>query len=199
MSAPRLDELKSSWPEGYTYRITGEAESKTETYKSVNTVFLIALLMVFGVLAMLFGSFKQPLIIMISVPLALIGTLGGFFLAWIPFSFPALVGAISLVGIVVNDAIVMIQMMNHHLARGMAVADAAARGASDRLRPILSTTITTTVGLVPLALTDPMWMPLCNAIIFGLLMATVIALVVIPCLYLLLTKHAGNDGTNIND
>ena len=87
----------------------------------------------------------------------MIGTFGGFFLAWIPFSFPAMIGIISLVGIVVNDAIVMIETMNKHRLRGLSVRQAAARGAADRLRPIVSTTITTVVGLVPLSLSSPMW------------------------------------------
>jgi len=96
---------------------------------------------------------------------------------------------IALVGIAVNDAIVMIETMNQHRADGMRVREAAARGAADRLRPILSTTITTLVGLTPLAMSDPSWMPLCMAIIFGLLAATAISLMVIPCLYMLLTPE----------
>jgi multidrug efflux pump subunit AcrB len=124
---------------------------------------------------------------MLSLPFAMIGTFGGFFLAWIPFSFPAMIGIISLVGIVVNDAIVMLDTMNKHRKLGLTVREAAARGAADRLRPIISTTITTVVGLIPLSLSSPMWMPLCNAIIFGLISATLISQLVVPCLYLLMT------------
>jgi multidrug efflux pump subunit AcrB len=82
---------------------------------------------------------------------------------------------------------VLIETMNNHRKDGLPVKEAAARGAGDRLRPILSTTITTAVGLTPLALSNPGWMPLCVAIIFGLTASTVICLFVIPCLYLLLT------------
>lgn len=127
---------------------------------------------------------------MLTIPLALIGTFGGFFLAWIPFSFSAFIGIIALVGIVVNDAIVMVDTMNSYQQEGLSVHRAAANGVSDRLRPILTTSITTIIGLTPLAFSDPTWMPLCSAIIFGLIAATLIALIVIPCLYLQFTPKA---------
>tara|TARA_R110002072_G_scaffold4784_7_gene33383 strand:- start:1100 stop:1621 length:522 start_codon:yes stop_codon:yes gene_type:complete len=153
-------------------------------------MLLIAIFLVFALLVLLFDSFAQALIIVATMPLALIGTFGGFYLLGIPFSFFAMVGLISLIGIVVNDTIVMITTMNEHLAAGLEVRVAAARGASDRLRPILSTTLTTIAGLVPLAVTNPMWRPLCYAIIFGLTASTVTSLVVVPCLYFLFT-HPG--------
>ena len=106
----------------------------------------------------------------------------------IPISFPAMLGIIALVGIVVNNAIVMVDTMNTYHAGGMLIREAAAKGAAERIRPILSTTLTTIVGLIPLALSDPMWMPLCSAIIFGLLVSTISGQLVIPCLYFLFTK-----------
>ena len=184
---PILETMKADWPMGYDYHFGGEAESSAETYSSAGKMFIVAIFLVFAVLALQFGSFSQPFIIMLSLPFAMIGTFGGFFLAWIPFSFPAMIGIISLVGIVVNDAIVMLDTMNKHRKRGLNVREAAARGAADRLRPIISTTITTVVGLIPLSLSSPVWMPLCNAIIFGLISATLISQLVIPCLYLLMT------------
>ena len=99
-----------------------------------------------------------------------------------------MVGLISLIGIVVNDTIVMIDTMNTHLREGIEVRVAAARGASDRLRPILSTSLTTIVGLIPLAVTNPMWRPLCYAIIFGLLVSTITAILIVPCMYYLVTR-----------
>ena len=184
-----LIEMKKTWPPNYNYYFAGEAESSTETYGSMFNAFLIAVFLVFAILTLLFNNYKQPFIIMFTVLFAMIGTFGGFFLAWIPISFPAMVGMISLVGIVVNDAIVMIDTMNQHINNGLGVKVSAARGASDRLRPIISTTLTTTVGLIPLALSSPMWMPLCAAIIFGLLAATVVSLVIVPCLFILMTPE----------
>ena len=126
---------------------------------------------------------------MSAVPLALIGVLTALIIGNVPVSFPALIGVIALIGIVVNNAIVMVDTINGHLAAGVEPNEAAARGSSDRLRPIIATTITTIVGLVPLALSDSFWMPLCLAVIAGLLASTVISLVVVPALYLVLTKR----------
>ncbi len=186
---PALKKLKTKWPAGTNYHFGGEAEASAETYASAGKMFIMAIFLVFALLAIQFGSFTQPFIIMITLPLAMIGTFGGFFLTWTPFSFPAMIGIISLVGIVVNDAIVMIETMNMHRRNGKSVRESAAHGASDRLRPIVSTTVTTVAGLIPLSLSNPMWMPLCNAIIFGLISATFISQLVVPCLYLLFTPN----------
>lgn len=184
---PKLEQMKQNWLQGYTYSFGGETADQAETFGSAGQALGLAIFMVFAVLVLQFSSFRQPFIILMAIPFALIGTLGGFFLAWIPFSFSAFIGIIALVGIVVNDAIVMVDTMNSYQQQGMKVREAAARGVADRLRPILTTSITTIVGLIPLALSDPTWMPLCFAIIFGLVAATFIALLVVPGLYLLLT------------
>ena len=126
---------------------------------------------------------------MLTIPCAFIGTFGGFSLFQIPLSFPAVIGIISLVGIVVNDAIVMVETMNTRRDSGMKIKEAAAQGAADRMRPVITTSLTTIVGLIPLAISDPVWFPLCMAIIFGLCASTLIALLVIPCLYLQLTPQ----------
>jgi multidrug efflux pump subunit AcrB len=184
---PELQELQQSWPPSYNYAIAGEAEDQAQTFGSAGQALALAVFLVFAVLVLQLGSFRQPFIILLAIPLALIGTIGGFLLFWIPFSFSAFIGIISLVGIVVNDAIVMVDTMNRHSEAGLSVQKAAAEGIADRFRPILTTSITTIVGLTPLALSEPTWMPLCSAIIFGLLAATASALLIVPCLYLLLT------------
>ena len=184
---PQLQEMNQSWPQGYSYSFGGETEDQAETFGSAGQALALAVFLVFAVLVLQLGSFRQPFIILLAIPFALIGTIGGFFLVGIPFSFSAFIGIIALVGIVVNDAIVMVDTMNSYQQEGMKVRKAAARGVADRLRPVLTTSITTIIGLIPLALSDPTWMPLCSAIIFGLVAATLIALVVVPCLYLLLS------------
>ncbi|NEQ98083.1 MAG: efflux RND transporter permease subunit [Cyanothece sp. SIO2G6] len=175
------------WPPGYSYRFGGDADTSGETFGSAGQMLVVAIFLVFAVLVLQFGSYTQPIIIILTIPFALIGTFIGFFLLGLPFSFPSAIGIISLVGIVVNDAIVMVETMNERRKQGMDTRHAAAAGASDRLRPILTTTITTIIGLLPLAFSDPMWFPLCMAIIFGLMSATLIALLVVPGLYLQLT------------
>ncbi|MGK7892071.1 MAG: efflux RND transporter permease subunit, partial [Xenococcus sp. (in: cyanobacteria)] len=186
---PKLAEMKENWSQGYDYKFAGELETQGETFASAGQMAIVSLFLVFAVLVIQFSSFTQPFIIMLAIPFAFIGTFLGFFFCQIPISFPAVIGIIALTGIVVNDAIVMIETMNSHRAKGMKVRDAAARGAADRLRPILTTSITTIVGVIPLALSDPTWFPLASAIGFGLVASTLIALLVIPCLYLLLTSN----------
>lgn len=178
------------WPQGYTYRFGGDADTSSETFGSAGQMLVVAIFLVFAVLVLQFGSYTQPLIIILTIPFALIGTLFGFFLLGLSFSFPAMIGVIALVGIVVNDAIVMVETMNERRKEGLDVRHAAAAGASDRLRPILTTSLTTIIGLLPLAFSDAQWFPLCMAIIFGLLSATLIALLVVPGLYLQLTPNS---------
>ena len=189
---PKLQEMKQSWDSGYDYSFGGETEDQAETFGSAGQALALAVFLVFAVLVLQLGSFRQPFIILLAIPFALIGTISGFYLTGIPFSFSAFIGIIALVGIVVNDAIVMVDTMNSYQDEGMPKRQAAAKGVADRLRPVLTTSITTIIGLVPLALSDPTWMPLCGAIVFGLLAATLIALIVVPCLYLLLTPKTEN-------
>ena len=175
------------WPRGYTYRFGGDADTSSETFGSAGQMLVVAIFLVFSVLVLQFGSYTQPVIIILTIPFALIGTIFGYVLLNLPFSFPAAIGIISLTGIVVNNAIVMVDTMNERRRQGYDVRHAAALGASDRLRPIVTTSFTTVIGLLPLALSDAKWFPLCMAIIFGLLSATLIALLVVPGLYLQLT------------
>ncbi|MEO0803728.1 MAG: efflux RND transporter permease subunit [Cyanobacteria bacterium J06642_2] len=182
-------ERATRWPRGYTYNFGGDAETSGETFGSAGQMLVVAIFLVFALLVLQFGSYTQPIIIMMTIPFALIGTLFGFFFLELSFSFPAAIGVIALTGIVVNDAIVMVDTMNKHRDRGSDTRLAAVRGASDRLRPILTTSITTIIGLLPLAFSDAQWFPLCMAIIFGLLSATAIALLVVPGLYLQLTPQ----------
>ncbi|MEO1596496.1 MAG: efflux RND transporter permease subunit [Pseudomonadota bacterium] len=186
---PMLEQWRTEWPENYTYQVGGEAESGAEVFGSAGVMLVLALLLVFSLLVLQFDSFSQPFIIMSSIPLALTGTFLGFFLLGIPFSFMMMVGIISLIGIVVNDAIVMIETMNSHRDQGLSIADAAARGAAERLRPILTTSITTIVGMIPLAFSGAKWLPLSLTLITGLLFATLLALLIVPCLYMLFSSH----------
>lgn len=198
---PSINQLQQSWEPGYSYNFGGETEDQAETFGSAGQALGLAIFLVFAVLVLQLGSFRQPVIVLLAIPLGLIGTLGGFFLVGLRFSFTAFIGIIALVGVVVNDAIVMVDTMNGYQQEGRKVRLAAANGVSDRLRPILTTTITTIIGLVPLALSDPTWLPLCSAIIFGLITGSLGALFIVPAVYLLLTPkteqpaEAGNTST----
>jgi len=186
---PVLDELQSNWPEGYHYGFSGEAEDSEEVFGSAGIMLNIALFLVFALLVLQFDSFLQPLIIMSAIPLALTGTFFGLALFEIPFSFMAMVGVIALVGIVVNDTIVIIDTMNGYMKKGYTISEAASRGAADRLRPVITTSITTIVGMLPLALSQKMWLPLGLTVISGLTAATLLSLLIVPCLYVVFTRN----------
>ncbi len=190
---PQLDAMQQQWPTGYRYRVGGESAETADTFQSAGVALVVALVMVFGVLVITFDSFAQAFILIGTVPFALTGTFLAFPALGLSFSFFAMIGVIALIGIVVNDGIVMVDTMNQHLVAGDGVAEASAQGAAERLRPIVTTSVTTIVGLIPLAIGSPMYRPLCFAIIFGLFSATLISLFIIPALYLLLTpsdRHA---------
>nr|WP_255731905.1 efflux RND transporter permease subunit [Ruegeria sp. Ofav3-42] len=187
---PELDKLSAQWGQDYGYTIAGEAADSAEVFGSAGVMLLVALFLVAALLVLQFDNFIQPLIIMATIPLALTGTFLGFYILQLPFSFMAMVGVIALIGIVVNDSIVMIDTMNKHARSGLSVRAAAARGGSDRLRPIITTSLTTIVGMIPLTFSSPLWMPLGVTIISGLIFSTVLALLIVPCLYRIFT-HEG--------
>ncbi|MFA5678405.1 MAG: efflux RND transporter permease subunit [Pseudomonas sp.] len=189
---PRLDELQQDWPAGYRTVIGGEAADTSETFDSALIALVIAIVLVVGVLVILFSSFRQAFIIFATMPLAIIGTGLGFWAFGITFSFFAMIGLVSLIGIAINNGIIMVDTMNSFIKEGMNIPDAAAAGSARRLRPLLTTAITTIVGLVPLAISSAFYRPLTLVIIFGLISVSVLALFVVPALYLLLTpKDAG--------
>lgn len=186
---PELEIMKKEWPDGYTYVFSGEAEDSAEVFGSAGIMLIIALFLVFSLLVLQFDSFLQPLIIMSAIPLALTGTFFGLALFEIPFSFMAMVGVIALVGIVVNDTIVIIDTMNSYRKNGYTIAKAASAGAADRLRPVITTSITTIVGMLPLALSQKMWLPLGMTVMSGLFAATFLSLFIVPCLYVVFTRN----------
>ncbi len=174
---------------GERIKVLGDKAKNDEAQAELKTALAIALALIFSILVMQFGSFKQPFIIMTALPLSLVGVFFGFSALDIAFSFPAMVGLVSLAGIVVNDAIVLIDTINRYRRGGMEAVAACTHAGRDRLRPILSTTITTVTGLLPLAFTDPVWQGMCLTIVFGITVATVLTLVVVPALYMLIAKN----------
>ena len=191
---PRLNELQQQWPAEYRSVIGGEAADTSETFGSALIALVIAIVLVVGVLVILFNSFSQAFIIFATMPLAIIGTALGFWIFGITFSFFAMIGLVSLIGIAINNGIIMVDTMNRFIQDGMSIPEAAAAGSARRLRPLLTTAITTIVGLIPLAISSAFYRPLTLVIIFGLVSVSVLALFVVPALYLLLTpRDAGTE------
>jgi len=152
---PTLEKFAGTWPEGYGYTIGGDAADSAQVFGSAAIMLVLALVLVFALLVIQFDNFVQPFIVMSAIPLALTGTFLAFYSLGMTFSFMSMIGIIALIGIVVNNSIVMIETMNKHRERGLSSDEAAARGAADRLRPILTTSVTTINGMLPWSPSDP--------------------------------------------
>lgn len=180
------------WPDGYRYDIGGTAEEQAESFRFLLIAFLIAAILAYMVMASQFESLVEPLIIIVTIPLALTGVLIMLFVTSTPISVTAMIGLILLSGIVVNNGIVMIDYIKVLQARGVERLDAVIRGASRRLRPILMTAATTILSMVPLALElgagSETWSPMARTVIGGLTMSTILMLLVVPCLYYLVNS-----------
>ncbi|MQM39138.1 Toluene efflux pump membrane transporter TtgB [wastewater metagenome] len=167
----------------------GQVSRSAETGGSIARALLIGLVGVFIILSFQFRSYVEPLIVMLSIPLAFVGAIWGHVLMGYYLSMPSLIGAAGLAGIVVNDAILMIQFIKSHRLQGRPAAEAAGQASRDRLRAILITSSTTIAGLFPLLLETSTQAdaikPLVVSVVFGLLTTTILVLVVIPALYVL--------------
>lgn len=175
------DELEL--PAGYRVEFGGESEDVNQSFADLFSAMIIAVFLIAAILVLQFNSFRQPMFIMASLPFALIGVLPGLTITQQPLSFPAFIGIVALVGIVVNDAIILIDQVNVNRREGMDRLKAVVSGAASRLQPIILTTMTTVMGILPLTLSDPTWGPLGFSVIFGLTFSTVLTLIVVPLFY----------------
>ncbi|CCO46019.1 putative Acriflavin resistance protein [Vibrio nigripulchritudo SOn1] len=169
--------------------IGGEAESTNETFGGILIAFPAALLGIYFVLVIMFNSMLQPLLVMSVIPFALVASLMALLVHLQDISLFALIGALGMMGVVVNNTLVLINQINVLREQGYASYDAVIEAASSRLRPILLTSITTVVGLIPLAYglggTDVYMGPMSLTLGYGLLFSLPVVLFVVPCLYLL--------------
>jgi len=170
---------------GEAIHFGGDLEKSAQTSAELGRALLIATGLIFAILVSQFRSFAQPFIILLTMPLAMTGVFIGFFVTGLPLSFPSMIGMVALAGIVVNDSIVLVDAINRGVrAEGLDPLAACLEGCTSRMRPILVTTITTVIGLVPLAMTDAVWAGLCMAIVYGISLATALTMLVIPAIYL---------------
>ncbi len=174
-------------PSGFTFEITGQNKEMEVSLNSLRLALLLAIFMVYIVMASQFESFLHPLVILFTVPLALIGVAIVLFALGIPLNIMVFLGMIMLAGIVVNNAIVLVDYINQLRRKGLSKREAIIRAGQARLRPILMTSATTILGLLPMAvgLGDgaEIRSPMAITVIAGLLSATILTLVVIPTVY----------------
>lgn len=174
-----------SWPHGYTWYFGGKLEQRGTSFGSMKSAMIIALFGIFAVLVLQFKSFIQPLIIFSAIPMALVGSIWALFITGYTFSFMAFLGLISLVGIVVNDSIVLVEFINLQREKEKKSIQEAIRYAGEiRFVPIVLTTLTTIGGLIPLTLWGGiMWAAMGWTIIGGLLVSTFLTLILVPVFY----------------
>jgi multidrug efflux pump subunit AcrB len=182
-----LPEVLSAYP-GITYALEGEQREERESLRGLGRNSLFALLAIFTLLAIPLRSYAQPLVILSTIPLGAVGAIAGHALLGLPISFSSVIGMVALAGIVVNDSIVLVDWANRLQREGHAVAAAIRSAAASRLRPILLTSLTTGLGLLPLLLEQSVQaqflIPMAVSIAVGVLAATLVTLLVVPAAYL---------------
>lgn len=182
-------------PPGFELKLTGSYQDMMSSFRDLGLIVLIALILVFMVMASQFESLRDPFIIMFTVPFGLIGVLWALFVTRTPLSITSGLGVLVLVGIMVNNGIVYIDYVNQlRRSKGMNLIDAVKEGGRVRLRPILMTSLTTIFGLIPLALQlgegSELWAPLGRSIIGGMIVSTFLPLIFIPVLYVIFENRS---------
>jgi HAE1 family hydrophobic/amphiphilic exporter-1 len=176
-----------SFPPEYRYNITGEEQKRREAFENLKFALILSLILVYMVLASQFESLLHPFTIILSIPLAAVGAVAIFFIVGEPLNIMAYIGIIMLVGIAVNDSIILVDAINQLKREGLPRQEAIVEAGRRRIRPIIMTSLTTILALLPLtfgigegaALRSPMAL----AVIGGLITSTLLTLVVIPCVY----------------
>lgn len=184
---PWLEEARPAWPAGYRYEIGGESESSEDANASIAAKLPLAFMAILMLLVIQFNSIRRPIIILATIPLGLIGVTLGLLIANSSFGFFTILGIISLAGIIINNAIVLIDRIKIEIEElGKPEQRAIVDACQQRLRPIMLTTATTVLGMMPLWWGGTaMFKPMAISIIFGLLFATLLTLLVVPVLYAL--------------
>src|SRR6266536_533603 len=188
------DKLKAlPTPPGFTFQLGGQIQQQREAFGSLKFTSVLAIILVYMVMASQFRSLLDPFIIMFSVPLGMIGVVWALFLTRTTLNVTSFMGIIMMVGIVVSNGVLLVEYMNELRRQGLPLREAVVKGGRTRLRPILMTSLTTLVGLLPMALGigtgSEANAPLARAVIGGLAVSTALTLLLIPTLYVMLEER----------
>ncbi len=182
------DRLVPVYPE-LEVEFLGEAEEIRKSFSSLRMAFPVALLIIFAMLAGLFKSYTQPLVVMFAIPFGFLGAVIGHWVTGETFTIMSSIGMVALSGILVNDSLVLVDFINRRIEAGLSPLEASVDGARKRLRAILLTTLTTASGLVPLMFENSFQakflIPMAVTLTFGLIFATLLTLILVPCLNLI--------------
>lgn len=181
-----LKDLQARYP-NITFGLKGEVESGNETKTSILTGFGLGALGVFLLLSLIFRNYREPAIVMLNIPLALIGAVWGHYIMGLDFTLPSMIGFVSLAGIVVNDSILLVVFVKNHVEDGLTFHAAAKQAVRDRFRAIFLTSVTTVAGMTPLLFETStqalILVPLVTSIVFGMLTSTLLIMLVLPAMY----------------
>jgi len=180
-------------PSGVNVDLAGQLTEQSESFQDLYLILIIGVLLVYMVMAAQFESFKDPFIIMFALPFTIVGIILAFFVTGLTLSVTTFIGVIMLMGIVVNNGIVLVDYTNLLRKRGYELTDAVLEAGRSRMRPVLMTSFTTMLGMLPMALSKgmgrEMYSPLGVTIIGGLLVSTVITLILVPTIYSVFHKN----------
>ena len=184
-----LPKLRKEFP-GVYWDFEGEQSEQAETIASMNYLYMIALIIIYGLLAIPFSSYIQPIIVMAAIPFGLIGAIWGLVVMGMDVTILSGFGVDALTGVVVNDSLVMVDYVNRKRSIGLKEMEAARQAGMSRFRPIILTSLTTFAGLTPLLLEKSLQakflIPMGISLGFGVIFATVITLILVPAMYLIL-------------
>ncbi|MEQ9411339.1 MAG: efflux RND transporter permease subunit [Fuerstiella sp.] len=182
------EEIVPRYP-GIDIQYLGQAEEMRKSFSSLKMAFPVAMLIIYGMLAGLFKSYTQPLVVMAAIPFGFLGAVIGHWVTGETFTILSAIGLVALAGILVNDSLVLVDFVNKRMRSGLSAFDASVDGAKQRLRAILLTTLTTASGLIPLmfetSFQAKFLIPMAVTLTFGLIFATGLTLVIVPCLNLI--------------
>lgn len=192
-----LADFSTRFP-GYQIEYGGQAEQQQETNRSLYMAFAVAVLLIFTILATQFKSAVQPIIVMVTIPFAFIGVVFGLLVTQLPFSMMTMISVVALAGVVVNDALVLVDFVNRQRAQGVDRWNSLINAGAIRLRPIIMTTVTTIAGFLPIIFSNSSttsdYKPMAVSIAFGLAFATTLTLFIIPVIYSLVDSLFGKLG-----
>jgi len=189
LQATELPALMADVP-GLTWELGGEQQAQAEALGSLKNGFQIALIVMFAMLAIVFRSYTQPMLVMLAIPFGMVGAIWGHLMMGYGLSIISMMGVVALAGVVVNDSLVLVDAVNSFHKKGMSLHDAVIAGGTRRFRPILLTSLTTFFGLTPMILETSLQarflIPMAISLAFGVLFATAITLMIVPSFYLVL-------------
>jgi HAE1 family hydrophobic/amphiphilic exporter-1 len=180
---------KYNLPSGYSIVYGGQNEQNTESVTSVIMAMIIAMVLIVATLIIQFNSFRKAVIVLVTIPLALIGVFIGMAAFGVKLSFPGLIGVLALFGIVVKNAIILVDKMNLNIKSGIPFVESVVDAGKSRLEAIFITSICTIFGILPVTLSNELWRALGSAVIFGLMLSSFLTLFVVPTLYISFVKQ----------